>query len=44
MSKRKNAWEAFGVRIGPFGIDITSPGQAIMQTQTENVAPAPDPD
>lgn len=35
MSKRKNAWEAFGVRIGPFGIDITSPGQAIMQTQTE---------
>jgi hypothetical protein len=35
MSKRKNAWEAFGVRIGPFGIDITSPGQAIIQTQTE---------
>jgi hypothetical protein len=35
MSKHKNAWEAFGVRIGPFGIDITGPGQAVMQTQTE---------
>jgi hypothetical protein len=35
MSKRKDAWEAFGIRIGPFGIDINSPGQAITQTQTE---------
>ena len=35
MSKRKDAWEAFGIRIGPFGIDINSQGQAIMQTQTE---------
>jgi hypothetical protein len=35
MSKRQHAWEAFGVRIGPFGIDITSPGQTITQTQTE---------
>ena len=32
MSKRKDAWEAFGSRIGPFGIDINSPGQAITQT------------
>ncbi len=35
MSTRKDAWEAFGIRIGPFGIDINSPGQAITQTQTE---------
>jgi hypothetical protein len=35
MGKRKNRWEGFGIRIGPGGIDITSPGQAIMQTQTE---------
>jgi hypothetical protein len=35
MSKRNDAWEAFGIRIGPFGIDINSPGQAITQTQTE---------
>jgi hypothetical protein len=35
MSKRKDAWEAFGIRIGPLGIDITSPGQAITQTRTE---------
>ncbi len=35
MSKRKNAWEAFGIRISPFWIDITNPGQAITQAQTE---------
>jgi hypothetical protein len=35
MSKRRDAREGFGVRIGPFGIDITSPGQAVTQTQTE---------
>jgi hypothetical protein len=35
MRQSKGAWEAFGIRIGPFGIDITSPGQAITQTQTE---------
>jgi hypothetical protein len=35
MSKRKITWEGFGVRIGPFGIDITSPAQIITQTQTE---------
>ncbi len=35
MSKRKDAWEAFGIRIGPFGIDINSQGQAITQTRTE---------
>jgi hypothetical protein len=35
MSKRKDAWEAFGIRIGPFGIDINSPGQAITHMQTE---------
>ena len=35
MSKRKDAWEAFGIRIGPCGIDINSPGQGITQTQTE---------
>jgi hypothetical protein len=35
MRKRKDAWEAFGIRIGPFGIDINSQGQAITQTQTE---------
>jgi hypothetical protein len=35
MSKRKDAGEAFGIRIGPFGIDITSPGPGITQTQTE---------
>jgi hypothetical protein len=35
MSKSKDAREAFGIRIGPFGIDITSPGQVITQTQTE---------
>jgi hypothetical protein len=28
MSKRRDAWEAFG-------IDIQSPGQAVTQTQTE---------
>jgi hypothetical protein len=31
MSTRKDAWEAFGIRIGPFGIDINSPGQAITR-------------
>jgi hypothetical protein len=35
MSKSKDAREAFGIRIGPFGIDISSPGQAITQTRTE---------
>jgi hypothetical protein len=35
MSQRKDAWEAFGIRIGPFGIDINSPGHAITQTRTE---------
>ena len=35
MGKRKNRWEGFGIRIGSGGIDITSPGQAITQTQTE---------
>ncbi len=35
MSKRKNRWEGFGIHIGSGGIDITSPGQAITQTQTE---------
>jgi hypothetical protein len=35
MSKHQDAWEAFGIRIGPFGIDINSPGQAITQTRTE---------
>jgi hypothetical protein len=35
MGKRKNRWEGFGIRIGPSGIDITSPSQAITQTQTE---------
>ena len=35
MSKRKNRWEGFGIRIGPGGIDITSPDPAITQTQTE---------
>jgi hypothetical protein len=34
MGKRKNRWEGFGIRIGSGGIDITSPGQAITQTQT----------
>ena len=29
MSKRKDAHEAFGIRIGPCGIDIKSPGQTI---------------
>jgi hypothetical protein len=35
MSKSKDAREAFGIRIGPFGIDISSSGQAITQTRTE---------
>jgi hypothetical protein len=35
MSQGKDAWEAFGIRIGPFGIDINSPGQAITHTRTE---------
>ncbi len=35
MGKRQDAWEAFGIRIGSGGIDITSPGQGITQTQTE---------
>jgi hypothetical protein len=35
MSKSKDAWEAFGIRLGPFGIDINNPGQAIAQTRTE---------
>jgi hypothetical protein len=35
MGNRKHRWEAFGIRIGPCGIDITSPGQAVTQTQTE---------
>ncbi len=35
MGKRKNRWEGFGIRIGSGGIDITSPGQAITQTETE---------
>jgi hypothetical protein len=35
MSKLKDAWKGFGIRIGPSGIDITSPSQAITQTQTE---------
>jgi hypothetical protein len=35
MSTRKDAWEAFGIRIGPFGIDINSPGHAITHTRTE---------
>ena len=35
MSQSKDAWEAFGIRIGPFGIDINSSGQAITHTRTE---------
>jgi hypothetical protein len=35
MSTRQDAWEAFGIRIGPCGIDINGSGQAITQTQTE---------
>jgi hypothetical protein len=31
----KDAWGTFGIRIGPFGIDINSPGQAITHTRTE---------
>jgi hypothetical protein len=35
MSPRQDAWETFGIRLGPFGVDINSPGHAITQTQTE---------
>jgi hypothetical protein len=35
MSQSTDAWEAFGIRIGPFGIDINSPGHAITHTRTE---------
>jgi hypothetical protein len=35
MRQNTDAWEAFGIRIGPFGIDINSPGQAITHTRTE---------
>src|SRR3712207_3526498 len=35
MSKRKEAWEAVGIGIGPFGIEIDSRGHAISHTQTE---------
>jgi hypothetical protein len=35
MGKRQNRWVRVGIRIGPGGIDITSPGPAITQTQTE---------
>ena len=35
MSQSTDAWEAFGIRIGPFGIDINSPGHAITRTRTE---------
>jgi hypothetical protein len=35
MSKRKDAREAFGIHIGPLGIDINSAGHAITQTRTE---------
>ena len=35
MSKSKHAWDAFGIRVGPFGIDINSQGQGIAHTQTE---------
>jgi hypothetical protein len=35
MSQSKDVWEAFGIRIGPFWIDINSPGHAITHTQTE---------
>ena len=35
MSQSKDAWEAFGIRISPFGIDINSPGHAITRTRTE---------
>jgi hypothetical protein len=35
MSQSTDAWEAFGIRIGPFGIDINSPGHTITHTQTE---------
>jgi len=35
MSQSKDVWEAFGIRIGPFWIDINSPGHAITHTRTE---------
>jgi hypothetical protein len=42
MSKSKDAWEAFGIRIGPFGIDINSPGHTIThpRTETSHLTPA----
>ena len=35
MNQSTDAWEAFGIRIGPFGIDINSPGHDITHTRTE---------
>jgi hypothetical protein len=35
MKGSRRTWEAFGIRVGPFGIDINSQGQGITHTQTE---------
>jgi hypothetical protein len=35
MSQSTDVWEACGICIGPFGIDINSSGQAITHTRTE---------
>ena len=35
MSQSTDAWETSGIRIGPFGIAINSPGHAITHTRTE---------